>query len=76
MLVWGAAAHAMVLDTDPDNQKATQDAFNAKLADLIREQFRGDNNGPDVARSIADVGRGRLEIPLTRYGQLAGFGWL
>lgn len=76
VLVWGGAAHAMVLDTDPQNTQATQGAFNAKLADLCREQYRGDNNAPDVARQIANVGPGRLEIPLTRYAQLAGFGWL
>jgi hypothetical protein len=76
VLVWGGAAHAMVLDTDPDNTRATWELFNKKLADLCREQYRGDNNAPDVARALADVGSGRLEIPLTRYGQLAGFGWL
>lgn len=78
VLVWGGAAHAMVLDTDPDNTNATQTLFNAKLQDLVRAQFRGSNNAPDVARQIADVGPGRLEIPLTRYGQLSGFatlGW-
>lgn len=76
VLVWGAAAHGMVLDTDPDNTKATWDVFNKKLADLCREQYRGDNNAPDVARQVGDIRPSRFEIPLTRYAQLAGFGWL
>ncbi len=75
VLIWGGAAHAMVLDTDPDNTQATAQTFQSKLTDLCREQYRGNANAPDVARQVADVGRGRLEIPLTRYGSLAGWGF-
>jgi len=76
VLIWGGAAHGLILDTDPDNTSAAGKTFEAKLADLCREQYRGDNNGPDVARSVADTRNRRSEIPLTRYSQLAGFGWL
>ena len=76
VLVWGAAWHGLQLDTDPDNTNAVDRAFKEKLADLCREQYRGDNNAPDVARQIGDIRPSRFEIPLTRYAQLAGFGWL
>jgi hypothetical protein len=75
VLVWGGASHAMVLDTDQANTQSTGQIFAAKLADLCREQYRGDTNEPEVVRSIADYGPGR-GVPLLRVDQLNGLGWI
>lgn len=75
VLIWGAAAHAMILDTDPDNTMATQRVFDAKLAGLVREQMRGATNEPQVMRDITQFGRG-FGYPLLRVDQLNGLGWL
>lgn len=75
VLVWGAAAHAMILDTDAENTAATSRVFQAKLAGLVREQMRGATNEPEVVRSIADYGPG-IGLPLLRVDQLNGLGWL
>jgi hypothetical protein len=72
VLIWGAAAHAMVLDTDADNTAATQQVFEGKLRDLIREQFRGNSNAPEVVRSAADLGPVGISVPLLRYQQFEG----
>lgn len=75
VLVWGGAAHAMVLDTDPDNSANTQNIFNAKLQMLVREQYRGATNEPEVFRDHTQFGPG-LGLPLLRVDQLNGLGWL
>lgn len=75
VLIWGGAAHAMVLDTDPDNTAATMKVFSSKLAGLAREQYRGATNEPQVVRQIADYGPG-LGLPLLRVDQISGLGWL
>lgn len=75
VLIWGGAAHAMVLDTDQNNTSSTNAVFKAKLAGLMREQFRGATNEPEVVRSVADYGRG-TGMPLLRVDQLNGLGWL
>jgi hypothetical protein len=75
VLIWGAAAHAMQLDTDPDNTQAIQGLFNAKLADLVREQYRNmTTNAPEVMRTPND--QIPIPVPLTRVEQLGGLGWL
>lgn len=75
VLVWGAAAHAMVLDTDPDNTQATAGIFKSKLDDLIRERYRNmTTNAPEVMRTPAD--QLPIPVPLTRVEQLSGLGWL
>lgn len=71
VLIWGAAAHAVQLDTDPNNTQAVNATFQAKLAGLRREQYRGSEFAPDVMRSVGDGGAG-VQIPLTRIGQLNG----
>lgn len=75
VLVWGAAAHAMVLDTDAENTRATSRVFQSKLAGLQREQYRGATNEPEVVRHAYDFGRG-LGLPLLRVDQLNGLGWI
>lgn len=75
VLVWGGAAHAMVLDTDPENTAATNRVFQSKLAGLVREQMRGATNEPEVVRDITAFGRG-AGMPLLRVDQLNGLGWL
>jgi hypothetical protein len=75
VLIWGGAAHAMLLDTDAENAQATQAMFSAKLAGLEREQYRGSANAPEVVRQIADMGPG-IGVPLLRVDQLNGMGWL
>lgn len=75
VLIWGAAAHAMVLDTDVENTRATSRVFQSKLAGLQREQYRGATNEPEVVRSYADYGPG-IGLPLLRVDQLNGLGWL
>lgn len=72
VLIWGAAAHAMILDTDADNTNATNQIFQAKLADLIREQHRGIGSAPEVMRSAADLGPVGVSVPLLRYQQFQG----
>lgn len=75
VLVWGAAAHAMILDTDPDNTNAVAQTFKSKLEDLVREQYRNmTTNAPEVMRTPAD--QLPIPIPLTRVEQLSGLGWL
>lgn len=75
VLIWGAAAHAMVLDTDAENTAATNAIFNSKLSDLMREQFRGATNEPHVFRDHTQFGPA-LGLPLLRVDQLNGLGWL
>jgi hypothetical protein len=75
VLIWGAAAHAMILDTDPENTNATAQTFKSKLEDLVREQYRNmSNNAPEVMRCAGyDT---PIPTPLTRVDQLSGLGWL
>jgi hypothetical protein len=75
VLVWQAAAHAMILDTDESNQIATNQVASAKLQGLMREQFRGATNEPQVVKHAMDFGPA-LGLPLLRVDQLNGLGWL
>jgi hypothetical protein len=54
VLVWGAAAHALLLDTDPNNASAVTGAYQSKLAGLRRKNNRNTNQ-QEVLRSVADV---------------------
>lgn len=75
VLIWGGAAHAMILDTDPQNTLATQTVFNEKLATLVREQHRGATNEPHRFMDITEMRPG-IAVPLLRVDQLSGMGWL
>ena len=75
VLIWGAAAHAMILDTDPENTRATRGVFQGKLAGLMREQYRGATNEPEVVRPLSSYGPG-VGMPLLRVDQLNGLGWM
>ncbi len=53
VLIYGAAAHAMMLDTDPQNASAMVGAYQSKVASLRRRNNR--NATVTVMRSVADV---------------------
>ena len=75
VLIYGAAAAALVLDTDPENRNAMMASYMAKKAGLRRENNRKVSGRQTVARSAADVSRegpqGR--VPLLRASQLGTF---
>ena len=70
VLVYGAAAHALLINTDHQDSQRFAAAYSAKLAKLKR----ADNRQPvlTVARSAADVLNPiqQTRLPLTRTGQL------
>lgn len=72
VLVWGAAAHAMILDTDMENTQATAGVYASKIRDLTREQWRLGSGRQDVARSAVDVNLASVynQVPLLRLTQL------
>lgn len=75
VLIYGAAAHALLLDTDDANSQRFSAAYAAKLAALDRADFRrGDQERPRM-RSAADVfgGTSRARSPITRATQLENF---
>lgn len=71
VLVYAAAAHALLLDTDDANSERMAAMFMKKSKDLRRKNNRNINNRL-VVRSAADVFRGsQLEnVPLTRAASL------
>jgi len=71
VLIYGAAAHALMLDTDSQNAANMAGIYQSKLKDLRRKNNRNITN-QDVMRSIADVFRGNIsdQIPLTRAASL------
>jgi hypothetical protein len=76
VLIYGAAALALVLDTDPANRDAMMASFNVKKAGLRRENNRKVSGRQTIARSAADVfprGGSRTRVPLLRASQLDNF---
>lgn len=71
VLIYGAAAHALLLDTDQENAANFGAVYMAKLKDLRRRNNRLITNRVTI-RSAADVYQGNLagQIPLTRAGSL------
>ena len=69
VLTYGAAAHAMVLDTDDANAARMAGIYDSKLQSLRRANNRKVSGKQTVMRSIADQGVAR-ETPLTRAASL------
>jgi len=69
VLIYGAAAHARLLDTDSANSQTMGGVYMKKAKALIRANNRKVSGKQTVFRSIADQGVSR-EIPLTRSASL------
>lgn len=72
VLIWGGAAHGLVLDTDQENTNSVWQVYQGKLSSLKREQERGAANSPEVVHSAADLGPVGVSVPLLRYQQFQG----
>lgn len=72
VLIYGAAAHALLLDTDPNNTQAITQVFQGKMSDLLRDQFRKTSTRRTIMQSAADVFQSypSLRTPLLRSTQL------
>jgi hypothetical protein len=72
VLTYGAAAHAMMLDTDDANSARFEAAYARKLADLRRDNNRKGSERWTVMRSAADAFKPdfKFRIPLLRSTQL------
>jgi hypothetical protein len=72
VLIYGAAAHALMLDTDPQNAQRFAAVFQGKMNDLRRENNRKVNDRRTVMRSAADTFQPNVtsRIPLLRATQL------
>lgn len=72
VLIYGGAAHAMLLDTDPNNMQAMAAVYNAKLTDLRRENNRKVGSTQTIAIAAADLYQPNVisRIPLLRSTQL------
>jgi hypothetical protein len=75
VLTYGAAAHAMLLDTDDANAQRFAGVYQSKLRDLRRANNRKVAGEHTIARSAGDVIRpdARSRIPLLRSTQLESF---
>lgn len=69
VLIYGAAAHALILDTDDANRMAASQVYASKLRSLVRDDERLPSSHHLVMRSIADMNHG-AGLPLTRAAQL------
>lgn len=72
VLTYGAAAHALILDTDDANSQRMAAIYMSKLTDLRRANNRKVSGKQTVMRSIADQGV-RTPTPLLRATQLDSF---
>ena len=72
VLIWGAAAHALVLDTDDANSQRVAAVYGSKLRDLRRENNRKVSGQQSIFRSAGDVIRpdARSRVPMLRATQL------
>lgn len=75
VLVYGATAHAMTLDTDDANSQRMLAMYMSKRAGLVRENNRKVSGRQTVARSAADVFTDQAvgRVPLLRASQLGNF---
>lgn len=75
VLIYGAAAHALTLDTDDANSQRMLAMYMGKLADLRRKNNRKVSGRQTVARQAADVFFGTPvgRVPLLRASQLDQF---
>lgn len=72
VLVYGATAHALLIDQDPQNAQYFGQTFASKMSQLKRDAHRKVGNRQSVMRSAADVfvPNVRSRIPLLRATQL------
>lgn len=72
VLIYGGAAHALILDTDPNNMQAMSGIFQNKLKDLRRQNNRQVGASQTVLISAADLFQPTVasRIPLLRSTQL------
>ena len=72
VLIYGGAAHAMILDTDPNNMQAMNSVYGNKLQALVRENNRKIGSRQSAMVSAADLFQGTTtsRIPLLRATQL------
>lgn len=75
VLIYGAAAHALLLDTDNDNAQRMAAAFSKKSRDLRRKNNRKQSSRRTIARSAADTitPESTHRIPLLRHQQFGLF---
>ena len=76
VLIYGATAHALTLDTDDANSQRMLAMYMGKLSDLRRKNNRKVSGRQTVARSAADVFPGNAavgRVPLLRASQLDNF---
>lgn len=73
-LIYGAAAHALTLDTDPQNSQIFAGIYRGRVTDMRRKQYRQQTE-LTIARSVADVRPpgNQTRIPLLRSVQLESF---
>ena len=72
VLIYGSAAHALLLDTDPNNTSAVGGVYAAKLKGLVRDAHRKGSSRRTIVRSAADVFQPNIvsRIPILRSTQL------
>jgi len=72
VLIYGAAAHALLLDTDPNNTQAMAAVYGSKLKDLRRQNNRNIGNHQTRMIAAADLFQPNVisRIPLLRSTQL------
>ena len=75
VLIYGATAHALTLDTDESNSQRMLAMYMGKMAQLRRENNRKVSGRQTVARSAADVFFGNAvgRVPLLRATSLDAF---
>ncbi len=75
VLIYGAAMHAAILDTDEANAARLQNVYGVKLGRLIRKNNRKLSGRQTVARSAADVfvETEGTRVPMLRATQLQNF---
>ena len=75
MLIYGAAAHATILDTDETNSTRLAAVYGGKLKTLRRKNNRKVDGRQTVMRSAADVfvETEGTRVPLLRATQLQNF---
>lgn len=75
VLIYGAAAHATILDTDAENSSRLASIYGMKLSKLIRKNNRKVSSRQTVMRSAADVfvETEGTRLPMLRATQLQNF---
>jgi len=77
VLSYGAAAHALMMDTDEQNSARFMAIYQQKLTDLRHDNNRKHSDRRTIIRSAADyLSTGvRVRVPMLRAAQLETFLW-